>query len=319
MKSLLIRTAELLRVTLLFGWIARVVTLLRALCRKRPDRHLRERERRASRSPCVPIDDPAYIRPDPLIYSQDKLMALGLAVTWDNPDVQMFQAGTPVGSYNLTPSTPYDVRIRVWNNSFDCPVVNMPVHLSYASAGVGPAGQLIGTAKVDVGVKATPTQPGFCTIPWTTPPGVGHYCLKVLLDPVVDVDVSNNVGQENTQVGKAASPATFQFVLRNDDRIRHGYRFVPDAYEVGRRPLCDGEDDKDHDRHEERHKHGGHPVPTGWTVSCVPDHPVLAPGDQVTITVEIEPPPGWTGSQTVNVNVFHEHGLAGGMTFVVTR
>jgi hypothetical protein len=263
----------------------------------------------------VPIDEPAYVRPDPLIYSQDKLMSLGLAVTWDNPDIRLFKSGVAVDSSSIEAGTTYDVQVRVWNNSVDCPVVNMPVHLVYANAGVGVPGLAIGTAMVDVGVKGSATQPGFCTIPWTTPAQPGHYCLRAKLDPVSDVDFTNNVGQENTQVGAAHSPASFTFELRNGDRIRHVYRFVADAYELRRRP-CGDEDVSDPRR---AHAFGSHPVPAGWNIAIAPDAPMLAPGEGAEIAVSVDPPAAWTGRQTINVNAFHELGFAGGMTFVVTR
>jgi hypothetical protein len=298
---------------LVYGWIASLLALVRALFRRRADDGLTEHERRAARSPCVPIDDPAFVRPDPLIYSQDKLMSLGLAVTWDNPDIQLFKGGVAVDSSDIAANTTYDVRVRVWNNSTDCPVVNMPVRLVYANAGIGTPGQLIGSAVVDVGVKGSATQPGFCTIPWTTPAQQGHYCLRAQLDPVADVDLTNNVGQENTQVGGAQSPAVFTFPLRNDERVRHSYRLTADSYVLRRRRCDDDVDPK------EAHGHGNHPVPNGWSVAIAPDAVVLAPDDVVDISVTVDPPTGWTGAQTINVNAFNEFGIAGGMTFVVTR
>lgn len=300
---------------LVYGWFAGLVALMRTLFRRRPDDGLTEHERRAARSPCVPIDEPAFLRPDPLIYSQDKLMSLGLAVTWNNPDIQLFRGGIPVDSAGIEADTTYDVQVRVWNSSIDCPVVAMPVHLVYAKAGVGPPGQFIGSAVVNVGVKGSTTQPGFCSIPWTTPRTPGHYCLRAKLDPVADADFSNNVGQENTQVGAAHSPATFTFELRNDDRVRHAYRFAEDSYEL-RRHRCEDDGQGDVRR---LHGRDNHPVPPGWTVTVVPDGPVLAPDEHVDVSVTVDPPSAWTGRQTVNVNVFHEGGFAGGMTFVVTR
>jgi hypothetical protein len=300
---------------LLYGWVAGLLALLRFLLRRRVDDGLTEHERRAARSPCVPIDEPAFVRPDPLIYSQDKLMSLGLAVIWDNPDVQLFRGGVAVDSSQIEAGTTYEVRIRVWNNSTDCPVVNMPVHLVYANAGIGSPGQLIGTATVDVGVKGSATQPGFCTIPWTTPATPGHYCLRARLDPVSDVDFSNNVGQENTQVGEAHSPAAFTFELMNPDRNRHAYRFETDSYEL-RRHRCDDEEHRDPQR---AHAYGSHPVPEGWRITITPLDPVLAPGETVDVSVAVDPPSAWTGRQTINVNAFHELGFAGGMTLVVTR
>src|SRR5687768_7419882 len=61
----------------------------------------RRLEPRPQPSPCCLRLPDVYIRPDPLIYSQHYLAAQGLAVTWDNPDIQLYDAGTPVASHEL--------------------------------------------------------------------------------------------------------------------------------------------------------------------------------------------------------------------------
>src|SRR5262245_29559219 len=97
--------------TLLFD-VWRAIPQLRALIRRhrekcRRERGLSERDRRAAKTPCVPIDRPEFVRPDPLIYSQSYLMSLGLAVTWDNPDIVLHLNGAPVSSSLLQPDTLY--------------------------------------------------------------------------------------------------------------------------------------------------------------------------------------------------------------------
>src|SRR4051794_27719441 len=77
---------------------------------------------------CLDIPD-VYRRPDPLIYAQYYLMKMGLAVTWDNPDIQLFEPhagapgglGTPVSSEGVQPNHAYKVQVRVWNGSYDAP------------------------------------------------------------------------------------------------------------------------------------------------------------------------------------------------------
>lgn len=97
---------------LVYGWAVSLVTLIRLLCRRCRHRPKTGDERidRAATTDCVPIDHPAYVRPDPLIYSQRKLIDLGLAVTWDNPDIALFRNGVPVNSYDLAAATTYEVR-----------------------------------------------------------------------------------------------------------------------------------------------------------------------------------------------------------------
>jgi hypothetical protein len=301
---------EVLR-TILYGWILSLVRLLLALFHRRHDNRS-ERDKRAARSHCVPIDDPAFVRPDPLIYSQKHLMALGLAVTWDNPDIVLYLAGVPVSSHDLQPGTEYEVRARIWNDSFDAPAINTVVHLSYLDFGIGTTPIQVGSTVVDIGVKGSATQPAFASIPWRTPDAPGHYCLQVLLDPVDDRDSTNNLGQENTDVRVAASPVTFRFTLRNDGRRARRYSFDVTTYELRNQP-CEG----DRLQRLERHRRGHDPVPAGWAVNISPENPALVSGDATSVEVVITPPGGFVGSQRFNVDAFDEHGPAGGVTLTV--
>ncbi|MDQ3935007.1 MAG: hypothetical protein M3340_10320 [Actinomycetota bacterium] len=310
--------ASLLR-TILYGWTVSLWRLLRWLHGKIHREPAGEHDHRPpARSDCVPIDHPAFVRPDPLLYSQRYLLDRGLAVTWDNPDITLFKAGVPVSSSELEPATTYDVNVRVWNNSLEAPVVGMPVRLSFLDFGVGTEPIPIASATVDVGVKGSPGQPGFVSVPWTTPATPGHYCLQALLDPADDVDRSNNIGQENTNVVEAQSPATFTFTLRNNTKRERTYRFETDAYEVPERPPCDGEA-PDPKSLLDRHRRGRHPVPGGFDVRIDPATPTLPPGAAVTITVTVDPPAEFNGRQGINVNAFHGQGFAGGVTLTTVK
>jgi hypothetical protein len=302
--------------TLLFGWIVSLVTFLRMLlawcrswCRRDDPKDPRH---------CFPIDHPAFVRPDPLIYSQRALMAQGLAVTWDNPDITLFKGGVPVSSSALDPSTTYDVRVRVWNNSLEAPAVHMPVHLSFLDFGVGTVPIPVGSTTVDVGVKGSPGQPAFASVAWTTPATPGHYCLQVLLDPADDLDVTNNLGQENTNVAAATSPAAFSFTLRNNTNRQRRYRFEADAYVIPELVACGTTADA-RQLSLDRHHRGRHPVPAGFAVAITPDAPTLAPGAAVAVSVSVTPSPGFVGRQPINVNAFHDGGFAGGVTLTVTK
>jgi hypothetical protein len=301
--------------TVLYGWAVslwRLLTLLCRLMRRRPTGE----HRPPARTDCVPIDHPAMVRPDPLLYSQWYLRDRGLAVTWDNPDITLFRNGVPVSSSQLDPGTTYDVRVRIWNNSLEAPAIAMPVHVSFLGFGVGTEPIPIGSALADVGVKGSGDQPGFVSIPWTTPVTPGHYCLQVLLDPADDLDRSNNLGQENTNVVAAQSPATFTFTLRNSTRRERTYGFELDGYELPP-PLPCVDDRTDPARRLERHRRTDHPVPDGFDVHITPANPTLDQGDAINVAVSVNPPAGFEGRQAINVNVFHEQGFAGGVTLIV--
>jgi hypothetical protein len=315
---------EMLRLiikTLLYGWMDALDELLDTTCKLLRRWWDRQGQGKIS-SPhdCVPINEPAFVRPDPLIYDQYYLDSLGLAVTWDNPDIQLYLNGAPVSSAQLEPATTYEVAAQIWNNSTDAPVVNMPVAFSFLEFGVGTVSVAIGSTKVDLGVKGGPGCPAVAIMPWTTPTTPGHYCLQVQLQPVDDSNPQNNLGQENTDVGTAHSPAVFTFTLRNDTDLAHTYTFMVDSYTPGAPDPCDSSGDPEEDRRARmaRHERGSQSMPPGWHVTIEPEAPSLGPGESTAVTVTASPPDGLSGDQTLNVNAFHEYGLAGGVTLTVT-
>lgn len=332
MKGLLRAIAAVIRILLHDGWMAIVTlwrqlwALIRAACARMK---LPGREGRVTQQQCVPIREPAFKQPDPMIYSQGYLMAQGLAVTWDNPDIVLRLKGADVPSSSLLPDTEYEVVARIWNNSTEAPVVGMPVIFSYVSFGVGAAHHPIAKTSVNLGVKGGPNHPAFASVKWRTPAAAGHYCIQVLLDWFDDVNPSNNLGQENTVVGTAHSPAEFAFALRNATRERQAFRFEVDTYQVPgpqpcppKRPLINDQNTARGPAAPRRPVPAGHdrnryPVPEGWAVEFDPREPLLAPGEEITVKARITPPSGFTGRKPFNVNAFHGDGLAGGVTLIV--
>jgi hypothetical protein len=305
--------------TLLYGWAVALVELWRILCRLLKQWCGRGHKRKIpSRHRCVPINNPAFVRPDPMIYDQYYLTSLGLAVTWDNPDIQLYLNGTPVSSNQLLPGTTYEVVAQIWNNSTDAPVVGMPVAFSFLEFGVGTTSVPIGSTQIDLGVRGGPNCPAYASTPWTTPTTPGHYCIQVLLQPADDSNTQNNLGQENTNVGTANSPAVFTFTLRNDTDKQQKYTFALDAYVPGTPDPCGATDSaEDRAARVARHRRGVQPVPLGWQVTVVPEMPTLDPDQLTVITVTVAPPVGFAGDQVLNVSAFHEAGIAGGVTLTV--
>jgi hypothetical protein len=303
--------------TLLYGWILALIELLQTGCRilKRICRH---RGKRPSRHRCVPINNPAFVRPDPMIYDQYYLSSQGLSVTWDNPDIQLYLNGAPVSSNSLLAGTTYEVVAQIWNNSPDAPVVGMPVAFSFLEFGVGTVSVPIGSTQVDLGVKGGANCPTYATMPWTTPTTPGHYCIQVLLEPADDANPLNNLGQENTNVGTAHSPAVFTFTLRNNTKKQQTYTFELDSYVPGAPEPCGAASSaSDRAARLAHHRRGVQPVPPGWQITVVPAAPTLDADQSATITVTAAPPPGFTGNQVLNVNAFLKGGMAGGVTLTV--
>jgi hypothetical protein len=321
MLQLALQTFRFILQTLLYGWVTALRDLWRIICkllRRWWDRQCLGEK--ATPQHCVPINNPAFVRPDPLIYDQYYLTSLGLAVTWDNPDIQLYLNGVPVSSSQLQPGTTYEVVAQVWNNSTEAPVVNMPVAFSFLEFGVGTVSVPIGSTRIDLGVKGGPNCPALARMLWTTPTTLGHYCLQVLLQPVDDTNTQNNLGQENTDVGTAHSAAVFKFALRNNTALPRGYEFAVDAYAPGPPPPCNGSGNPEEDRRARlaRHRRGSQPLPAGWTVKVDPETPSLAPSESTLVTVTATPPVGFTGNQTINVNAFRAARLAGGVSLTVT-
>lgn len=337
-----------------------LIRLLHALLRRCLARfHLNHNEKHRNPSHCAPIKRPELNRPDPLIYSQSYLMKLGFAVTWDNPDITLQKVVGPldpnappnpaltVPSSSLEADTEYDVVARIWNSSTSAPVVGLGVKFTQHGFGIGVAQQGIGSATANLGVKGGAGCPAYARTRWKTPKKKGHYCLQVLLEWFDDLNPANNLGQENTNVGMAQSPAKFTFALGNQQRERQTFRFEADAFAITAPGTCDIEDirrrqeNRDQDRREREARNApvtagrpetfvvidvpkeqtraSHPLPEGWKIEFDPSEPTLAPKDEIEVKVTITPPDSFTGRQPVNVNAFDAFGFVGGVTFQVEK
>lgn len=300
-------------------------------------RAIRRGFRRPPRGVCCLYLPDVHVRPDPMIYDQYYLMAQGLAVTWDNPDIQIYDlSGTPVSPYGLTPDQDYKVVARIWNNSYQAPAVGMPVVLSYLSFGIGITDTFVAATAVDLGVKASAQCPAFANFVWRTPAIPGHYCLQALLIWPDDANPFNNLGQKNTQVGTLASPAVFPIPVHNQATIRRRFDIVADMYQLPVLPPCSDQPvfPREKGRFAESQSrwraalatqaYGMFPVTPDWNVAITPAALELGPGETATVTVSIEPASGaFTGTQLFNVHGFAAPSdggartLAGGVTLSV--
>lgn len=264
----------------------------------------------------------ATARPDPLVYSQHYLMSQGLSVTWDNPDVELFQNGFPVPSSSLEPDQEYEVRVRVWNGSYNSAAINLPVHLSFLTFGIATISTPIATATIPMlGAKGTAAQPATATFTWRTPAEPGHYCLQAFLDCPDDANPDNNLGQENVSVGRLESPAKFRLAVRNRASVRRAIVFEADTYQLPAYGPCDQDyvdqfgDRRFPSRLAESRAHwawakrtqayGAFPVPEDWTVTIEPDHLVLEQDEETVVEVTLEPTsPAFNGTKSFNINGF---------------
>lgn len=316
--------AELGR-TLLYGWMLALVAFVRTLVESLKARCRIDRVPHPVKNgggACLTVSHPAMRLPDPCIYSQSYLATLGLPVTWDNPDIVLLRNGVVVPEHNLLPATLYEIEATVWNNSYNAPVLDLPVVFSFLSFGIGTVENAIATASVDLGVKGGPHHPAKVRVPWTTPATPGHYCIRAELRPVDDANVENNLGQNNVDVALAQSPAHFSFVLRNPFPRELRFRFTVDTYTPLEPPACDtGAFPRERRSARVRrvvalHQAADFAVPADWTVAIAPDGITLAAGAEASVVVDITPPAGFSGEKTFNVNAYGGGAFAGGVTLV---
>jgi hypothetical protein len=314
----------------------------RAICRRIRLMWQGDWPQRPSRSRCCFRLPDVYVRPDPLIYAQYYLMANGLAVTWDNPDIELFDGSMPVPSSSLQPDYEYEVRVRVWNGSYDAPAVGVGVTLSYLSFGIATTSTPVAKTLINLGVKGSAQHPAIATFTWRTPREPGHYCLQAQLHWHDDANPDNNLGQENVTVGVLASPAQFTFKLRNAASVRRRFVLEADAYGLPTPSPCDedyrrqfGGGEQFRTRIIESRAHwawamrtqayGAFPVPEGWSVAITPEKTVLDAGEEREIRVMIESnEPAFTGTRAFNIHGFtlgpnDARSLVGGVTLIVRR
>jgi hypothetical protein len=347
LKGGLISFSEVPR--LLFEVWPAAVDLWSGLCRRMRDLCRRKRRPRSSDC-CIYVPNTSYKQADPLIYSQQYLMKQGLAVTWNNPDIQLFLGGTPVDSNDLLPDTEYQVQVTVWNGSYDAPAIGLPVHLTYLGFGSGTTSTPVGTTYVNLGVKGSSQQPAIASFTWRTPHAAGHYCLQARLEWADDANPDNNLGQENTNVGTAHSPAAFAFTVRNDAGSERRFELEIDMYRLPAPRRCTRADERPPRQDDPRARRRGRvtpgrlsesrarwrralaeqgrgqfPVTDQWDVKLEPQAFPLGAFAETEVAVRIEPKdPGFHGTQPFNVNVFafDRNGnrvLQGGVTLTVVR
>lgn len=220
-------TIVLLLLAILFGLLAALLAFLR-----------RHRENEYTRHPCTEIPPDVARRPDPCLYSQPYLMAKGLAVTWDNPDIQITTpGGVPVPSSELVADTDYLVVATIHNASFDA-ALGVEVRCFYRPWSFGTPDRVpvevdaSGDAAVRI-VHIGAWGQALATFTWHTPAVQNaHYCLQVECYHPADKEPNNNLGQENTQVQAAASDVALTIPLFNYRRRGETIRITASEYAI---------------------------------------------------------------------------------------
>jgi hypothetical protein len=307
-----------------FKWVSSVIKFQLQVLKDTIVRKKRKHSADAVKT-CAPITHPSFHRPDPLIYSQKYLLSLGLAVTWDNPDIVLLRNGAIVSEGDLLPDTDYEIDATVWNNSFDAPVVGLTVDFAFLSFGVGTTLHSIGTKVINLGVKGSVSHPAQARIVWRTPTEGGHYCIQVELKCADDLNPSNNLGQNNVSVVSPHSAAIFRFQLKNNSEKPSIYTFPTDTFTL---PILEDCKDRITTRSNEvkwkniqaLHDRNRYAIPSEWSVTISPTTVELAPNEEMSVEVSIDPPPSFTGSKAFNIHALRNNTVfAGGVTLYVSR
>jgi hypothetical protein len=313
---------------LLYKWLVVIFDLIKKISaakakQKREKEEQPRRIRKASKYPCVPIRHPNYHRPDPMIYAQFYLMKQGLAVTWDNPDIQLYENGIAIPSYAVKPGTEYEVVARCWNLSYDAPVVGMPVKFTYLDFGAGTANNPIGQTQINLSVIGGTENPSFAKVKWRTPEIAGHYCIQVKLEWSDDINPENNLGQENLTIAEAQSPAVFTFKTKNTTEREHRYHIEADTYTIPPLLACNETKRIGEGKMKvilSRNSREMHQIPGNWKVEYDEESFLLIPGAEKTSTVTVTPPDNFIGTRPFNFNVIDEHNqFIGGVTASITK
>lgn len=192
---------------------------------------------------CDEIPPHVKRKPDPSLYCQTWLTSLGLAVTWDNPDIWISELnGTLVPSSQLQANTDYVVHARIHDASFD-PALATEVRCLYRPWSFNSPDRVPvetnpdGTERIAI-VHIPPWSSQIADFRWRTPAQGGHFCLQVECHHPDDINPNNNLGQENTTVLAASAAAGLQLAeaidLFNPGRRIETFRLRVDGYTIPR-------------------------------------------------------------------------------------
>ncbi len=274
---------------------------------------------------CLDIPDARH-RPDPYIYSQFWLYLRGIGFTWDNPDFAIIDPadGMAKDPHMLAPSKAYRVEATIRN------------HSTMAAAGTTVDFKVLrfgaGTQTVDALPSAVIDVPALgsavANAMWTTPPGGGHHCLQAWISHPDDANSLNNVGQHNVDVAVPASPERrLRFHVGNPSGETRRFRLEMNGYRLPAAPLeppaGGGRSDEGRRsltylrRLQAANRFEDFPVPAELEARLEQAELVLPPGAEVETFVEMLPAPPGGGRKAVNVNIFLDAMLIGGVTAYV--
>lgn len=218
----------------LLAWLLKILMTLLDKLRKK------KRPKKRDYKKCMRLPPGVSRWPDPCIYSQKYLMARGISVTWNNPDIQITDVlGNQVSSGNLQADTNYIVNATIHNASFD-PAIGVQVDCTVRKWGI----ETEDRTPIELDNNGLPVIKIIHIVPWGSQiasfnwhtPAVQreHICIEVKCSHPNDREIENNVGQENTTVIGAASGSSFKIIVPffNALDIEQEFKLWADEYKI---------------------------------------------------------------------------------------
>lgn len=139
---------------------------------------------------------------------------------WDNPCIQLYDQTTfaSVPSNDLEVNKTYTIRATIYNRAPE-DAIGTVITFKWAFWGAGQKDwNLIGTDTITVpaAIAIVNWIPGMAVAEadWS-PSRTGHTCLMVSISHILDINLDDNDGQENTDVHPVSSPGKIEFRISN--------------------------------------------------------------------------------------------------------
>lgn len=155
---------------------------------------------------CLPLDTVDVRKPDPSTYDQQRLLSMGMPVSFNSLDID---------TVNFWPVTPIpELNVRLRNLSTEVPAPGTRVDMAWSRWGIGQVRTAVGSAAVDLAPGAEGA------VKLATPPALmaeKRFGLFVRVSHPHDKDPNNNTGEQTVDGMRTSEGRTraFQFPVRN--------------------------------------------------------------------------------------------------------
>lgn len=228
-----------------------------------------------SQSCCLTPERPP-LRPDPSIYSQERLFALGQPLSWDSPDI----------TTNLAGGIDENVVVSVENLSADSGAAGVDVRVDISAFGIGLPRKPLGFKRIDLGKAGAAASR--VNVPFFVSPsdrdGERLCAVFVEIQHSSDRDSSNNRGEQAWSASRAVAGAQASFSFPIANRLVGTQSFSLAVLE------------------------------SAWSATLSATAVTLLPGQSMNVNLTVAVPAGFAGNRAFNVVARQsDGGLYGGV------